>query len=420
MLFRILLIFSALLPLQLALNPLPGIDLASARVFVIFFFLFFLAESLRKKNLVLPNGKLSFLFFFFLISLAFSLFLATEISWGMRKLLFVFSLAPLFWLTSSLVKNKTGAEKIAQAITVGAALVSFASLLLFFSQFFLGTDRALNITLAASAPFLGDSLWAAVKQHPSLLVNIAGRTYLRTSAIFPDPHMFAFYLGMSAPLATALALHKKQSSLKKIFFSFSALLIFAAWLLTFSRGAYLAIVSLSVFLVFFLLEKRKLALILAILFLFLGALSSPVGQRFLSSFDLEEGSNRGRLEIWKHASQTILANPFGVGIGNYPLKFSPIASYRDPIYAHNAYLDIAVEAGIVSLALFCALLFAAIRLFWSQRQNLLFAAFGGSLLVFASHCLVETPLYSVHIFSFLMIILGIAAANINIYEKGNS
>lgn len=412
MFLKILFIFCALLPLQIALNPWPGIDLAAARIFVVVFFLIFLAEGLRKKQLLLPSKMLFIPFFSFLALTLFSLFWATEFSWGARKVLFIFSLAPLFLLASSLLKNKLQAEKMAAAIVFGASIVSFIALLLFFSQFFLGESRSFELTLKLSAPFLGESLWEAVKKHPSLLVNIADKDYLRASGIFPDPHMFAFYLGMSFPLAVALVFKTPSDSRRKKILIVSALLIFTAWLFTFSRGAYLGILSLLIFPSFIMFKQKKFSFLLLLMLLLLSCLFSPVGQRFLSSFDPQEGSNQGRLEIWHHAIQTISANPFGVGIGNYPLAFSPAAAYRDPIYAHNTYLDIAAEMGLPSLLLFFCLIGKALGVFWRERKDPLFLAFGGSLLVFASHSLVDTPLYSIHVFSLLMLILGVAAADI--------
>ena len=74
----------------------------------------------------------------------------------------------------------------------------------------------------------------------------------------------------------------------------------------------------------------------------------PAG--FSSIFDLKEGSNVGRLEMWKKSAEVALDNPFsGVGIGNYPLEVKASADYREPITAHNTYLDIASETGIISL-----------------------------------------------------------------------
>ncbi|KKT93290.1 MAG: hypothetical protein UW95_C0024G0003 [Parcubacteria group bacterium GW2011_GWC1_45_14] len=133
----------------------------------------------------------------------------------------------------------------------------------------------------------------------------------------------------------------------------------------------------------------------------------PLRTRFFASFDFQEGSNRGRIELWTKAVQTISEQPFGVGIGNLSLAFVPTASYRDPIYAHSLYLDIAVELGIPVLLVFLALLFTSFQnILRLSRTSPAFLGLLASLSFFATYSLVETPLYSVHVLSLLLILLS--------------
>ncbi len=134
--------------------------------------------------------------------------------------------------------------------------------------------------------------------------------------------------------------------------------------------------------------------------------------RITSTFDLNEGSNQGRLAIWKQALVVISQYPQGVGIGSYPLVVSPKTTYRTPIYTHNAYLDIASELGLVAAFVFIFMLGLAFKNFWQlSKINSFYVAGVASLTVFAVHCLVENPLYSVHVLPLLLIMLALSSNN---------
>ena len=144
---------------------------------------------------------------------------------------------------------------------------------------------------------------------------------------------------------------------------------------------------------------------------------NPVAGRLISSFDIQEGSNQGRLSNWQQALAIIKAHPLGVGIGNYSLAVDPRAAYREPIYAHNAYFDIAAELGIPAAIVFVLILFSTFRSFWIMGKNKPFFIAGvASITIFAVHSLVENPLYSVHILPLFFIIIAISA-NQQSYEK---
>jgi O-antigen ligase len=117
--------------------------------------------------------------------------------------------------------------------------------------------------------------------------------------------------------------------------------------------------------------------------------------------------------MWSAATHLIQEHPLlGVGLGNYSTAIKPTASYRDPIYAHNLFLDIAAETGILNALVFLILLFVSWWHLTRQTQtprptkNLLWWA-SLSLIIFGTHALVETPLYSVHILPLLIALLAL-------------
>lgn len=415
--YRIALLFSFVLPLQIALNPSEGIDLALTRILIPVIFLVCLVENLLSKKISLPTSPGAIFLCTFIFLASFSLFFADNPSWGIRKLAFLFSIFPLYFVISSAFPTAEKKKVLMSYCAAGAAITALIGLVQFSLQYIVGIDKAYRWWGENIAPiFLGKSFSQAVLENSSWLVNAGGKDFFRAISVFPDPHMLSFYLNMTLPFAIFLAI--KSSSKKRIFWISSAFLIFIADILTFSRGGYigLAVMAFILFALFFkkLSVKFRLA---ACALLFFGTttlflLPNPVSQRFVSSFDTSEGSNSGRIETWSQAFEVIKKNPLGVGIGNYALAIKPSADYREPIYAHSVYLDIAAEMGIFALLFWIAFLGGTFLSFNKQADDQIFRfALIASLAAFASHSLVENPLFSVHIFSLLMMVTALANKN---------
>jgi O-antigen ligase len=410
MLYKAFIIFCFLLPFQFALNPATGIDLAIVRIIVPIMFLAWLLWAKKNKLPLLEKNKVTYLLIAFWLLAVFSLPFSHNLSWSLRKLAFLFSLAPIYFVAASVLTDRSKVRGAMAALVGGGAVVAFLGLLQFFAQFVFGIDPVYAFLAHHAAPFfLGHSFAQAVLAYPSWLVNSGGVTYLRAVATFPDPHMFSYYLGMLAPWSIALWATTKTH--KKLFLASSVLLV-AADIFTFTRGGYVALIAAAI--VILPLVSRSVARKLmagAAVFVLLFALvpHNPVAGRFLSSFDIQEGSNQSRLANWQQALPIIATHPFGVGIGMYSLAVDPNADYREPIYAHDLYLDIAAELGIVTAFVFLALLFFAFRHFWqSAKKQPFFVAGAASLAVFSVHSLVESPLYSVHILPLILVIIALS------------
>ena len=410
MLIKLFLFLCFFLPFQVALNPAEGIDLASIRIFILLLFFFCLAEGLKNKKIKIPHNIQTGLVFSFLALNVLSFFVARNSDWSLRKLMFLFSIFPVYFVGIYLIDNKIKALTALKALVWGGTAVALLGIIQFFSQFIFGLERVYKFWADyVIVPFLGKTFSEAVLQNPSWLVNISGETYLRATATFPDPHMLSFFLGGSMSLALVLLLTEK----KKVFSGVSLSLLLLCNLLTFSRGGYLGIVGGLVFLTVFFWRKisLKTKIFFAISCIFLGLLliiPNPISGRYASIFNLQEGSNKGRIEIWQKTLEIIGANPWlGVGIGNYPLEMKPTASYREPYYAHNTYLDVAVETGIVNALVWIGLSgFSWWAFVKRSRKNLLFLGPALGIVLFAIHSLVETAIYSPTVLALFLIMLS--------------
>ena len=447
MTYRLFLLFCIYLPFQVALNPSQGVDLASGRVFVLILALMWLISGLKNKRIFMPAKIQTLLIISFLFLSGFSLFWAENLDWGVRKLLFLLSIFPIYFVTAGLQtavipspamqRDKLREEskktvldpstslcsaqddnfnmiKIIKFLIWGAGIAGAIGIIQFLLQFIIGLDATAALWRNYITPvFLGSAFSQAVNEYPSWLVNIAGHDYLRAFSTFPDPHMFSFYLGLILPLAIAL-----YFLLRKNIYLALSIIILLADLLTFSRGGYVGLIAGLFFAMLYFAVTKKynlkilLALVVFMAALFILVVASPIGQRFISSFNTEESSNKGRFENWNQAVSIIENNPMGVGIGNYSYEIEPSADYRKPIYAHNLFLDIAAETGIINAAIFVSLILFSIKAFIKKsKDNILWLGGSASLVIFSIHSIFDTPLYSVQVLPLFLIIISLSVIN---------
>lgn len=412
--FNWLILFLVYLPFQIALNI--GADLASSRLIIILFFSIWLAvrylrEQLKIKKFFNFSG---FCLILFLSLSVFSLARAVNIIWGLRKLIYFLSVFPLYFLVADLAENFNQVKKIFRALAWGGLAVALVGLSQFAAQFIFGLEKVYAFWANWVVYFFsGFNYGSLILVYPSWLVNLNGATVMRAFSVFSDPHIFSLYLGMILPLMAAVC-PDSWAGLGMVG------LVYFALLFSFARGAYVAVI-VSLFLVAFLFwrrgqrKKRAVFILLFLLVIFLPV--SPISQRFYSSFDASEGSNAGRLEMWRQAGLFGLKNPlFGLGLGNYALLIDSQFDYRNPATAHNLYLDFFSELGALALAVWLVLIFGtAGRLFVklksaNQEEQCLIIGLLGSLVYFSVHSFFETSVYSSPVLAVLMVILAVSAA----------
>lgn len=418
--FYALAFFSLLLPFQFALNPAPGIDLAIARIFILLIFGLFLISNIKHKKFYSKNTLITKLILAFLVLAIFSLSYSHVLSWSFRKLLFLLSIVPIYFIAISVFKTKENHIKILKFLVSGSIILAAVSLIQFLSQFIFGIDTVYVFLAKNITPFfLGNSFSQAVLSYPSWLVSSLDTNYMRAVGPFPDPHMLSYYFGLLIPWSVMITATSEKRSLWFLIGTF--FLIFAD-IATFTRGGYIALIAASVVVLPLVTKqtaKKIVAGIILFFILFLLVPHNPVASRLTSSFDAQEGSNAARLSNWQQAFVIIKENPFGTGIGMYSLAVDPQADYRTPIYAHNLYLDIAAELGIPAAIIFILLLILIFISFWkAAKKNHFYIAGVASITVFSIHSLVETPLYSVHVLPVFFIVTALAATIKN-YEDSN-
>lgn len=186
----------------------------------------------------------------------------------------------------------------------------------------------------------------------------------RPTGTFFNANFFAAYEVAVFAVVFGLLCYRRQNDHSKresFFLWFTAGAVGLAFLLGQSRGALLAFVAAVTFIG--LSRFRRIFLGVLALCLLAGALvPTPLQQRVLT-IEAKDPYAFTRLDIWKNSLQRIADHPWGVGLGLY--KYTSF-QYRFPVEgaisrygkraesAHNEYLQMATELGIVGLGLFLA------------------------------------------------------------------
>jgi O-antigen ligase len=400
-----------LLPLQFALNIGDNFDLVVTRILVPVLFFAWIVRSLARRKLWIPNRAemwlvLSFLFLAFL-----SLFLGREANAGFRKFLYLLTIVPVFFVAADIFREEKWRKRALVTIIFSGVLAAAVGLVQFLFSFLIGIDKSVKIWENLAPYFLGNSFGKIVAANSSWLVNIGGETRLRAFGFFPDPHNFAFFVNLCLFVGLGYVFSRKKIA-PKIWVGTAVLLMIAAISLSFSRGAYLGLLAGGIFFATVFLKRsgilgKALVAIAAVFVLMFFFNSNVITQRLASSFNLKEGSNAERYKNWVQATGMIQDYPLGgVGLGNYARTVDPTAAGRSSIYAHNLFLDIAAETGILNAIIFLVLIIASI---WRniKNNNMMSLGLAAGLVAFLVHSIFDTALYSPQVLTMLLIIVAL-------------
>lgn len=411
-----------LLPFQFALNLAENVDLVTTKVLVPIVFCAWLIRGLSKKRIRLPSKMETWLIAVFLGLSGISLVLGRDWELGIRKTLYFLSVFPIFFISADLLENRSFRMKAVGAIIASGSLAALTGIIQFSLPFILGLDGTLKIWRSLAYFFLGNSFGKVIAINPSWLVNISGNTWMRAFGFFPDPHNFSFFVSLCFFVAIGYLFSGKNVAYRLAAGAGAGLMLLAI-ALSFSRGSYLGILAGIIFFTAFFLGRSGylgkasvvLALFVALLFLIY---PKPISQRLVSVFNLKEGSNKERMKNWEEAFGIILDHPLaGVGLGGYATTVDPAAEDRSSIYAHNIFLDIAAETGILnSLVFLILILTCAWRGITSKNFFGLGIASGG--IYFLVHGIFDTPLWSPQVMVIFLVVVAMGMYSNKLKAQG--
>ncbi len=286
------------------------------------------------------------------------------------------------------------------------------------------------------------------------LVLLIDNRFFRAFGTFGQPNPFGGFMGLLAPIALMAALGygyrlwtgwRRQHTVAPsdaaatAFYAFAAALLIAGAIMSWSRGSWLGLgASLAAM---FLAFPRKwwhgvapVALVAAVVVLLWisGRLPASVISRIesitdeVAAFSDVRGvditsanyANVERLAHWQAAINMAQANPWlGVGFGNYEIAYPSynLLNWRLALgHAHNYYLNVFAEAGMIGLASYLVLWITIMALTWRARRHpdplarLIVVGLFGAWTYLAVHSLTDN-LYVNNLFLHMGVMLGVLA-----------
>ncbi len=283
-----------------------------------------------------------------------------------------------------------------------------------------------------------------------LLIN---ERFFRAFGSFGQPNPFGGFMGLLAPLMLSVSGGYARLSCKRwqrsgrvdaasfiaLYYAAVAALAALGVMISWSRGAWLGFAA-ALFVVVIALPRRWWhSLLLALLLLSgvagmwsLGLVPQSIADRIASATQelFVSADVRGvditpenyavveRLAHWQAALNMSSAYPWlGVGSGNYEVAYPVfrLMNWPEPLgHAHNYYLNVLGEAGIMGLLIYLTLWFGVLWLTWRSRQHpdplARLTAIGllGTWTYLMMHSLTD-QLYVNNMFLHLGVMLGITA-----------
>ncbi|MFO8061219.1 MAG: O-antigen ligase family protein, partial [Bacillota bacterium] len=348
-----------------------------------------------------------------------SLCVATRLLFGARIPRFLSSLLPLLALSAAYLV----ADLDSPGITVEGLRAALQFIPFFFIGYFLIDRREgargllrLIALVATVVALLGVIQVATGVQTPAGWADVGETLTVRIFSIVQSPNVLGSHMALAVPLLLGLACCEGSRGLR-IGWLAAAALCCLALLLTFSRGAWLALAG-AVLVVTFIINRRVFAALL-IAVVVLGVGIPEIRTRILSVFSeeyLAKSMLDGRLGRWLRAYDQLRSRPlFGLGPGRYGGAVA--ARALGVSYVDNYYVKTAAELGLVGLGAFLLWLGAALgrgyaswRRLSGSREGYLAAGLFCALLAVALHNGVENILEVPYMSTYFWLVGGVLAA----------
>ena len=238
---------------------------------------------------------------------------------------------------------------------------------------------------------------------------------------FVNRNHFAGFIGMVIPLSLGVGLMSRSLE-KKIMYAFFSITMTVALFFSLSRGGIVSFFAGIMVFAFVVFGKTYSVRRLVPVFLFIIILASyllylgiaPIIDRF-SQTDV---SNEQRLLAWQGVLSALKDYPvFGSGLGTFQYIFKiykPDGLYLYWDHAHNDYLELLLEIGIVGTIIVAIFFFFELKTIlktpWEGKEIYLHAAFLSSITTIAVQSVVDFNLQIPSNAIAIFLILGMAAS----------
>ncbi len=241
-------------------------------------------------------------------------------------------------------------------------LEKFAPVVLAFVVFANGLDRRSRIlkTMAVFALCAAVLAVHGIEQQKTGIgwtgIELSQGTRIQYVGIFNDPNDLGMLFVTCVPMAAYLSGRGGLMGLRRLFWLIvTGVLVYGVYL-TDSRGSLLALLAVMGLYIW----QRKGVLIAGALGAAAVAVLLALPSRF-NEIDVEEASAQGRVDSWYEGMQMFQAHPiFGVGPDMY-------SDYHH-LTAHNSFVLIIAETGIIGFTLWLAFVVYSFRMMWAGSR----------------------------------------------------
>ncbi|HZK40941.1 MAG TPA: O-antigen ligase family protein [Atribacterota bacterium] len=384
-------------------------------------------KQLEKKEDTLLKSPLNLPILIFSLTILISLFQTNSLYDSFNELALWGSYLLLYFIVISSIKDKKWISIILTTIFLAASIAAVYCIFQFYGLDF--------------------SFWRKIGGRGSLF------------STFGNPNYLAGYLAAVIPLVFVLFCLQKVK-FKKIILELIIALLYASLLMTLCRGAWMGLfISVVVMLgaiyffkrselTFFRKNKNWIVSLILILLVISIVYSTPnplnpekisVTQRVAATIEEGSSSMQCRFLIWLSSLETIRQSPIlGKGIGTYGINFplsqgivlekerykKYIPYTNKSINAHNDYLHIGGEIGIIGLGAFLWVIFAFYKnilngLLRSQNRERIFLLIGfiGGVTALLAHALFSFPFHIISNGMLFWLILGLSVVIVKGSEK---
>ncbi len=410
--------------------------------------LFLARQDLKRSGRRFSLGTTGILMFIYLGYMALSLFYTTDFIGSFWTLVMWITLFGAYLVASTVLTDRHRLRTAMLCITTVVGAVGGITV----GQYLLRELFGLSI---------GHGLWNGVDRfvYNLLGVPVSGLEFGdRVSGTFNNPNLLAAYLVITIPFAVAYVMTGTRSKPKAL--SRIALILAAYGLgFSFSRGGYLALIAMALILFCLFVPKKFVMTMLTTIYIVL-LIPPMISNRLITVIpnnvntpadsvaaeeegpsappetmeELEEeiaeaysqdDSVRKRFVMWKRVLLTAAERPlFGSGLGISTTQQTLSAVGIEHKHAHNLFLEILAEGGLISLALFGSVLFLLVRRsvrLLKRRHNweawLLGFAMLGSCVALCVHGVFDFPLLTPRMLCTSMLLLGVAESISRIYLR---
>lgn len=255
----------------------------------------------------------------------------------------------------------------------------------------------------------------------------------RINASFYTPNDLGAFLVPLVILSLSVNTLKFKNRTLNLFIKIVNLLLLVNLILTFSRGAWFSLVLGLLFMasISVLSKNKKIAKVslvsLLLIFIILAFLPLRSDIPLNKIFAFSDAGSVDRRGLWIIAWNMIKARPLlGHGIGTFMhnfKKYNTIGYQHGVSYAHNCYLQMVAEIGVIGILMFfwiiTRLFKKSIDIIANNKVTLdpLLPGLVSSLAAFLIHSSVDTNLYSLDLGTLFWIIVALVVSTLNYQNK---